>query len=149
MGTPPSTTRRNALIGIVVIAVGAVGWWFARRTAPEDISQRGFGAYAVSDTKSVYYGNATMFRRPAVVTADVVYAQIPEYQEIRRRGLGDGQPEYHLLLQKASARFAAAVKAMADAQDHDFVAERGTIRARRPDAPAPPDRTQEVLAELR
>lgn len=149
MGEDTPTTRRNIVIGVIVLVAGAGAWWYAQRQAPETVTLRGFGAYGISDTKAAYYGNTSMFRRPAEIAADTIYAQIPEFQEIQRRGLSDGKAEYHVLLTKASARFNSAVKLMAAALDHDFVAERGAILLRKADATPPPDRTQEVLAQLR
>ena len=85
---------------------------------------------------------------PAVVSADRVYAQIKEYQQILREGLTDRDVRYHFLMKEASKKFAKAVRKMARSLGHNFVAEQGAIRIVRKDAPPPPDRTSEVISRL-
>ena len=106
------------------------------------------GAYTCSDPSKVYYGNARLFQRPAEVDCDKIYDRISEYQEIVRRGLTAKEPQYHLLMKKATERFSEAVKAMARAQQHDLVAQVGVVAKAKKDAQDVPDRTQDVIAKL-
>lgn len=106
------------------------------------------GDYSCADPSQVYYGNHRLFQRPCVISSDSVYQHIPEYREILRRGLTDKDPQYHLLLRKATARFSDAVKKMARKQRHDLVAEHGAVHKARKDAPEPPDRTDAVVQAL-
>lgn len=146
----PGTHRRRLLVACTLLAM-AGGTLALGGCADEEepTATRGLGDFDAPEARHVYYGRGTMIRSPAVITADTVYAQIPEYQQIRERGLSDGQAEYHLLMQKASTRFGTAVKLMAGDLGHDLVAEVGSLHARRPDVAEPPDRTQEVIAHLR
>ena len=79
---------------------------------------------------------------------DKVYARIPEYKEILRRRLTDKDAKYHLLMKKASKRFAAAIKKMARAKNHDLVAQTGAVRKSKKKAKDIPDRTQDVIDAL-
>jgi hypothetical protein len=118
----------------------------AQHVEPE---RSGLGDYKVTEPKKVYYGNARLFKKPAVIDADRVYRGIPEYKKILDKGLTDRDPEYHLLMKKASARFSEAVKRMARDLDHDLVAESGAIEKAREDAKSLVDRTDDVIANIR
>lgn len=139
---------------LVALALGisvVVGLAIASLVSPpeqHDERTRGLGDYRCVDTSRIYRGFPAMVRRPCTVSADAVYARIPEYQEIVRRRLSDKLPLYHFLLQDASRAFARAVKGMAKRYRHDTVAEPGAIVPARAGVPAPPDRTQEVIEEL-
>jgi len=108
----------------------------------------GVGDYACSDPSKVYYGNARLFQKPACVDCDQVYDRIGEYQEIVRRGLTAKDPQYHLLMKKATERFSEAVKEMAKADGHDLVAQVGAVTKAKKDAKEVPDRTQDVISKL-
>ena len=112
------------------------------------LAEAGLGDYRCTDPGRVYHGNARLIRKPAVVSADRVYGEIPEYQTILREGLTDKDVRYHFLMKEASKKFSRAVKAMARAHSHDFVAEVGAIEVVRKGATEPPDRTSEVIAKL-
>jgi hypothetical protein len=124
-----------ALLGSAGLAAAGVGGY-------------GVGDYEVTDTSKVYYGNHRLFQRPATISCDRVYERIPEYQEIIRRGLTDKDPQYHLLMKKATARFGAAVKKTAQAKNHDLVACVGSVRKVRKKAADIPDRTDDVIQSL-
>jgi hypothetical protein len=115
------------------------------------VAVAGVGDYRCGDESKVYHGNPRLFQKPCHLSADRVYAEIPEYQEIVRKGLTDKDPRYHFLMKKASERFGEAVKAMARdaAYNHDLVAEDGTIRKEKQDAADIPDRTDATIAKLR
>ena len=108
----------------------------------------GAGDYSCDDPSKVYYGNERLFRKPAEVDCDRVYGRISEYQEIIRRRLTDKDPEYHMLMKKASKRFTAAVKKMAVSKGHDLVAQQGTVVKADDKAKDVPDRTDEVIQAL-
>lgn len=115
-----------------------------------DVELAALGDYRVTDEAKVYHGNSRLFQRPAQIRSSEVYDQIPEYQEIVKKGLTDKDPRYHFLLRRASERFSEAVKAMArDASfDHDLVAESGAVTRSRKEAAEIPDRTSAVIAKL-
>ncbi|MDQ7780172.1 MAG: hypothetical protein RDV41_10765 [Planctomycetota bacterium] len=85
--------------------------------------------YTVTDRAKVYYGNPDHFTKPAVLVANAVFECIPEYQEIKKKGLTSKDPEYWLLLDKANKKFYAALRKVADREGHDLVMEIGTIQA--------------------
>ena len=109
----------------------------------------GVGEYRCADPEKVYFGNARLFQRPAEIDSDKVYKHIPEYKEILDKGLTDKSPRYHFLMKKASARFNDAVKQMARDMDHDLVAESGTVKKAKKGAKKVPDRTKDVIANLK
>ena len=115
-------------------------------TAP--VSWARVGDYSCSDPSKVYFGNHRLFQRPATISCNKVYDQIPEYQEIVRLGLTDKSAKYHSLMKKASKRFSAAVKKMARKYRHDLVACTGAISKERKKAAAIPDRTKECIKAL-
>ncbi|MHC5010703.1 MAG: hypothetical protein ACYTG6_07085 [Planctomycetota bacterium] len=107
-----------------------------------------FGDYRCGGGSSVYYGNRRLFRAPCEVSVDRIYRHIPEYREILEKGLTEDHPRYHFLMREASARFARAVKEMAEAFGHDLVAELGTVTVVREGAARPPDRTADVISRV-
>ena len=106
------------------------------------------GDYSCSDPSKVYYGNHRLFQRPATVSCDRVYDRIPEYQEIVRKGYTDKNPQYHILMKKASKRFSEAVKKMAQKHRHDLVACAGALTKARDSAKDIPDRTEDCITAL-
>lgn len=112
------------------------------------VAMAGVGDYTCTDPSRVYYGNQRLFQRPAHVDCDRIYARIDEYQEILRRRLTDKDPAYHILMKKASKRFAAAVKKMARDKRHDLVAQQGSVTKSDKKAKDIPDRTDAVIQAL-
>lgn len=106
------------------------------------------GDYRCTDPGRVYHGNPRLIRKPAVISADRVYARIPEYRKILDERLTDKDVRYHFLMKKASARFSKAVRAMARAHGHDFVAEVGAVEVEKKGATRPTDRTSDVISRL-
>ena len=133
----PTRTRGRAVC--VVVAALLV-------LAP--VALAGVGDYTCSDPSKVYYGNSRLFQRPAGIDCDRVYDRISEYKEIVRRGLTAKDPQYHLLMKKATVRFSEAVKKMAKGNNHDLVAHTGSIRKAKKSARDVPDRTQDVIQKL-
>ncbi len=82
----------------------------------------------VLNAKKIYFGKADTSQTPGVVKAKKVFAKIPEYQEIKRRGLTKDDIEYWTLMKKASKKFRAAVKKAAAADGKDLIAEVGAIK---------------------
>ncbi len=102
--------------------------------------------YRVADRGKIYFGNPDQFTKPAVLCATSVFEQIPEYKEIKRRGLTSKDAEYWLLLDKANKKFYAAVKTVAKNDGYDLVGELGAIQAE--EGYALPDITSAVIAAL-
>ncbi len=134
---------RVQTVVIATLVLLVVGW-----TALADPAEAGVGDYTCDNPSKVYYGNQRLFQRPATVDCDRVYAKIPEYKEILSRRLTDKDPQYHLLMKKASKRFSAAVKKMARAKKHDLVAQAGAVRKAKDKAKDIPNRTDEVIKAL-
>lgn len=109
----------------------------------------GVGDYRCADPNKVYFGNARLFQKPCTIDSDRVYKQIPEYREIVDKGLTDKSPRYHFLMKKASKRFNEAVKQMARDMDHDLVAEAGVVKKAKKGAKDVPDRTDDVIANVK
>lgn len=99
----------------------------------------------VLDAKKIYFGKADNATKPATVKAKTVYAQIPEYKEILRRGLTKDDIEYWTLMRKASKKFKAAIKKAAGTEGKDLVAEAGAIEVK---GETIPDMTAAVIAAL-
>jgi hypothetical protein len=146
--TIPSSTgpaRRAPRATPIVLALVALVAFGGPALAEERVDEKG---YRCSDDPSlVYLGNPKLFQKPAVVSSDRVYRQIPEYREILDKGLTTKDVRYHFLLKKASEKFSKAVKASAREHDHDLVAEIGAVTAGK-EATAPPDRTDDVIQRL-
>ena len=81
----------------------------------------------VKDRSKIYLGDADRFSKPSVVTAAKVYAEITEAQEIKRRQLDRNDPDYYVLMEKASRKFRAALEESAKAGPYDLVAEKGAV----------------------
>ncbi|MHC5020033.1 MAG: hypothetical protein ACYTGX_07975 [Planctomycetota bacterium] len=99
----------------------------------------------VLNAKKIYYGKADTATAPATVKAKKVFAKIPEYQEIVRRGLTKDDIEYWTLMKKASKKFRAAVKKAAGTEGKDLVAEEGAIEVK---GETIPDMTDAVIKAL-
>ncbi len=97
------------------------------------------------DEAEIYYGDPGSFRSPAVLDADEVYSHIPEYREIRDRGLDPSDARYLYLMRAASERFRAAVSGVADSEGYDLVGGLGSIRI---EGRTVPDITSLVVRKL-
>jgi hypothetical protein len=94
---------------------------------------------------TVYLGELDGADKPAALVAQTVFDEIPEYKEIKKRGLDEDDSEYWVLLARANERFYAAVKSVADARGYDVVIERGTHSFDE----EPPDITKKVIRALK
>jgi hypothetical protein len=99
----------------------------------------------VLNADKVYYGDAKTAKAPAVIDSQRVWDKIPEYQEIKKKGLTEADLEYWVLLRKASKKFNAAVEKAAKAKGKDLVAEVGAIEVK---GETIPNITDAVLAEI-
>lgn len=102
-----------------------------------------FGSGTVGSS-DVYYGTPKGARKPAVVVAKTVFAEIPEYKEIKERGLTRDDPEYWILLGKANDKFYAAVRKVGERSGFDVVVEKDSARF----DSEPFDVTQKVILAL-
>lgn len=97
-----------------------------RPVAAEDAEE---AAFEVVDTDGIYLGTGKCPKTPGVLVADDVWKEIPEYKKILADELTEDDPEYHLLMLKATERFNKALKALAKRDSHDMLGEVGSIKA--------------------
>lgn len=98
----------------------------SRPAAAEDSEE---AAFEVVDTDGIYLGTGKNPKTPGVLVADDVWKEIPEYKKILDDELTEDDPEYHLLMLKATERFNKALKALAKRDTHDMLGEVGSIKA--------------------
>lgn len=101
--------------------------------------------FTVVSAAGIYYGSGEHPRTPATILADEVWANIPEYRRIVDEGLSEDDPAYHLLLKKASERFARALQKAAKRDGHDMIGEAGSISVREGSGKTIPDITQALV----
>jgi len=87
-------------------------------------------SFEVVDADGIYYGSGTRPKGPGVLVADDVWKEIPEYKKILEDELDEDDPEYHLLMLKATERFNQALKSLAKRDSHDMLGETGSIVAK-------------------
>ncbi len=102
-------------------------------------------AFEVVDEDGVYYGKGKHPKAPAATKADDVWEKIPEYQAIVEDELEDDDPRYHLLMKKASERFAKALKKLAERDKHDMIAEVDAVESKGDVKRKIPDVTKELI----
>ncbi len=114
-------TRRISAVGIVacVLALAVL----PARGEKEDHD------YEVTDPSAVYLGSGKHPGSPAVISADKVWAEIPEYKTVLEEGLTDEDARYHLLMKKATRRFEEALVKEAKRESYDLIAELGAVKA--------------------
>jgi hypothetical protein len=100
----------------------------------------------VVDATQVYYGDPRATKKPAVVDADKVFGEIPEYKKIRDDGLTEKDARYAVLLHKATCKFKKAVKKAAEKGAYDLVANTGAVTWEGHDIP---DVTDDALGALK
>jgi len=120
--------RKGKSLGLALLALG-LGWFLAgqpvARAADEETP-----AYEVVDPDGIYLGTGTHPRGPGILVADDVWKEIPEYKKIIADNLTEDDPEYHLLMLKATERFNKALKALAKRDSKDMLGEKGSIVAK-------------------
>lgn len=124
--------------------------WSHQQATPgpvDQVAQGGTGRTKKIDPNLVYFGNPRRYRRPAVLTLSLVFAQLPSWLELKREGYGPADAEYWILLNKANARFNAALSRVLEVEFHDLVVEMGAMKF--PPSVAPVDLTDLVIAELK
>ena len=122
---------------LLFVALGLVGE--QALSADEEVT------YEVTDPDGIYFGSGTHPKTPAVITADSVWAEIPEYKKIIDDGLDDDDPEYHLLLKKATERFAKALRKLAKRDGYDMIGEVGSIAVSGESKAKIPDVTDDMV----
>ncbi|MHC4161998.1 MAG: hypothetical protein ACYSUM_07700 [Planctomycetota bacterium] len=85
--------------------------------------------FEVVKVDEIYFGSGKHPKAPGVMTADDVWAVIPEYKQILEDELTDEDAQYHLLMRKAAERFSKALKKLAKRDSYDMLGEKGSIRA--------------------
>ena len=109
---------------VLAAAMGCLALPNAARGDEED------AAFEVVDPEGVYFGKGTHPKTPGVLVADDVWKEIPEYKKILDDELDEDDPEYHLLMLKATERFNQALKALAKRDSYDMLGETGSIVAK-------------------
>jgi len=99
--------------------------------------------FTVTDADKVYYGKGKHPESPAVIKADDVWAEIPEYKKIVEDDLDEDDAEYHILMKKATERFEKALKDEAKREDHDLIAEVGAVKSN--NGKKIPDATKDLI----
>lgn len=119
---------RRALITLLVAALATLT--IADTVAALDPSQDE-PVVKITNSSRVYYPatvkRGAKFKKPAVLVSATVFDAIPEWQEIKKKGLKKDDPEYHLLHKRASDKFCTAIKKVATASGYDIIAETGAI----------------------
>ena len=112
----------------VLVLVAGIGCLLA--TAPGSARAEEDAAFEVVDPDGIYLGKGTHPKTPAVLVADDVWKEIPEYKKILEDELDEDDPEYHLLMLKATERFNQALKSLAKRDSYDMLGESGSIVAK-------------------
>lgn len=129
------TRRLAVLLTTLGLAMGG-----ASIVAAEEADE---AAFEVVDSDGIYLGTGKNPKTPGVLVADDVWNEIPEYKKILADELTEDDPEYHLLMLKATERFNKALKALAKRDSHDMLGEVGSIRAK--NGAKLPDVTREMV----
>jgi len=101
--------------------------------------------FEVVDASAIYFGDGSHPKTPAIIEANKVWAEIPEYKKILDQNLTEDDPEYHILMRKATERFEKALKKVADREKYDMIGELGSIRSVGEDKKEIPDATQQLI----
>ena len=125
----------------LVLWVAGVGLLLGGSTVA--VGEESEAAFEVVDSDGIYYGEGTRPKEPGVLVADDVWKEIPEYKKILDDDLTEDDPEYHLLMLKATERFNSALKSLAKRDSHDMLGETGSIVAK--NGGKIPDVTSEMI----
>lgn len=125
---------------LVLFLAAGLGLAVVRPVAAEDSEE---ATFEVVDTDGIYLGTGKNPKTPGVLVADDVWKEIPEYKKILDDELTEDDPEYHLLMLKATERFNKALKGLAKRDSHDMLGEVGSIRAN--NGAQIPDVTKEMI----
>ncbi len=128
--------------GILVVTLVAL----ALVTGILSVSADTYSDTQVTDRSKIYFGDADRFTRPSVVVAMRVYAEISEYQEVRRRRLTRDDPDYYVLMERASRKFRSAIEKAAEAGGYDLVGEKGAVTRSKGTLP---DLTDSAIEEVK
>ena len=104
-------------------------------------------------TANVYYGSVADFNQPVCVVHQRLLEATPEYQELtgllEKQELGPDDPEAARLLSEAADRVADAIRAYANENGYDLVAEVAYWERHAPRGTAAGDVTQDVIEVIR
>ncbi len=102
-------------------------------------------AFEVVDEDAIYYGEGKHPKTPAITEADDVWAEIPEYKQIVAEELEEDDPNYHILMKKATERFSKALKKIAERDGYDMIGEKGSIESKGDKKKKIPNITKELI----
>ncbi|MGE3165094.1 MAG: hypothetical protein AB7O52_09330 [Planctomycetota bacterium] len=85
------------------------------------------GKIAILDRTQVYFGKPESFKNAGVIEFAKVTAHIPEYKQIKAKGLKKTDAEYIVLAQEGTQHFRKIVKEVAEKKGVDLVAETTAI----------------------
>ncbi len=102
-------------------------------------------AFEVVDEDAIYYGEGKHPKTPAITEADDVWAEIPEYKQIVAEELEEDDPNYHILMRKATERFSKALKKIAERDGYDMIGEKGSIESKGDKKKKIPNITKELI----
>lgn len=112
------------LTWMILVGILAAGRLAGAEGADEEPKKPKF---EVVDSDAIYFGDESHPQTPAVIDADSVWAEIPEYKKILEDELGEDDPKYHLLMKKATERFSKALEKAAKRGGYDVIGEVGSI----------------------
>ena len=99
-------------------------------SAPAVLAEAEQPTFVVVDPDGIYFGSGKHPKSPGVMSADEVWAEIPEYRRIIDEDLTEDDPVYHLLMKRATERFQKALKRLAKRDGYDMLGEVGAIEAK-------------------
>lgn len=102
-------------------------------------------AFEVVDEDGIYYGEGKNPKTPAITKADDVWTEIPEYKQIVDEELEEDDPNYHILMRKATERFSKALKKIAERDGYDMIGEKGSIESKGDKKKEIPNITKELI----
>ena len=122
-----SRSRKRVQMSRMAGRIGLVAWILVCATSADTVCAADAVVYEVVDPDGVYYGSGKHPKSPAVLVADDVWAEIPEYKQIVDEELSEEDAKYHILLRKATERFEKALKKLASRDGYDMLGETGAI----------------------
>jgi hypothetical protein len=108
----------------------ALGFGLSALAPPLAVAEEEASAFEVIDPDGIYLGAGSHPKTPGVMRADEVWKEIPEYKQIIADELTEDDPQYHLLMLKATERFNQALRNLAKRDSHDMLGETGSIVAK-------------------
>lgn len=94
------------------------------------------------DRTKIYHGDPDDYTKPGVISASKVYDEIPEYKEIKEKGLTPADPKYWILMKKADKTCKKALEQTETEHGFDLIGEVGSIKIK---GKKVPDITKKVV----